>query len=387
MTRRLVLNAGSSSLKVALFDQGAVEVGRGALTGLGHEPAFEFQWAGSEETLRHSFDATALHMDEALDFVFAELGRAGALDGLGAIGHRIVHGGRKLTAPTLLDDAVLTYLRSLAPLAPLHQPYNLAIVDAARSRFKDLPQVGAFDTAFHATRPPLQRLYGLPRAILEAGVESYGFHGLSFDAIAGRLRTRFGEAAGGRVIVLHLGGGSSLCALAEGRSMATTMGFSPLDGPVMATRCGAIDPGVILHLIRRQGMDAAAVEDMLYRQAGLAGLSGLTGDMRELVASDAPQAQEALDYFVLTVCRQIGALVATLGGVDRLVFTAGIGENAPEVRARIAGKLGWLGIELDPAANRAGLEDIGHRDGVPALHVLRTDEERVVAEGMDACLA
>ena len=385
MTQWLVLNAGSSSLKFALYADGGAELMRGAISGIGHRPRLRIRRAdgqADEETL----GSGPIDMDAAAALVFDRLdsGPHGK-QGISAVGHRIVHGGQKLAGPARLDGPTLDYLSTLEPLAPLHQPYNLAIVAAAAQRYPDALQVGAFDTAFHAGRPALQKLYGLPRALIEDGIIAYGFHGLSFEAIADRLTRRFGPDAGGRALVLHLGSGSSLCAMQGGRSIATTMGFSPLDGPVMATRCGAIDPGVLLHLMLRKGMAPDAVEDMLYHRSGLAGVSGLSGDMQELMAADTPQAREALDYFALTVCRQIGALTAALEGVDRIVFTAGIGENSPAARAMVARRLAWLGVVIDEAANEAGAEDISSGQG-PALHVIATDEERMVARAIAAVI-
>ncbi len=385
MTRWLVLNAGSSSLKFALYADGGDERARGSVSGIGHRPRLRIRTAEGKTVDEVPGDAP-IDMDGALELVFDRL--EGGLPGkpaISAIGHRIVHGGRMLTGPSRLDGPTLDYLTTLEPLAPLHQPYNLAIVASAARRFPDAVQVGAFDTAFHAGRPALQKLYGLPRSLIDEGIIAYGFHGLSFQAIAERLAQRFGPDAGGRVLVLHLGSGSSLCAMRNGQSVATTMGFSPLDGPVMATRCGAIDPGVLLHLMLRKGMAPDAVEDMLYRRSGLAGVSGLSGDMQELMAAGTPEAREALDYFALTVCRQVGALTAALEGVDRIVFTAGIGENSPAARAMIARRLSWLGVRIDEAANEAGAEDISSGQG-PALHVFATDEERMVARAIAAVI-
>lgn len=385
MTRWLVLNAGSSSLKFALYADDGDERIRGSISGIGHRPRLRVRSAhgGTEE---QTLGGGPVDMDGAAELVFDRLesGPHGSRD-ISAIGHRIVHGGRRLTGPARLDGPTLDYLSTLEPLAPLHQPYNLAIVAASARRFPGALQVGAFDTAFHAGRPAVQKLYGLPRSLIDDGIIAYGFHGLSFEAIADRLTQRFGPDAGGRVLVLHLGSGSSLCAMQGGRSVATTMGFSPLDGPVMATRCGAIDPGVLLHLVLRKGMAPDAVEEMLYRRSGLAGLAGLSGDMQELMAAQTPQSREALDYFALTVCRQIGALTAALEGVDRIVFTAGIGENSPAARAMVARRLGWLGVSIDEAANEAGAEDISSGQG-PALHVVATDEERMVAHAIAAVI-
>ncbi|ODT89888.1 acetate/propionate family kinase [Phenylobacterium sp. SCN 70-31] len=381
MSGVLVLNAGSSSLKFALYEAGPETLLRlkGAATRLG----------GSEARLRIRV-GEAVELDRALpgpmpataaaEIVFDALAERGHLAGLDAIGHRIVHGGRTYTRPCRLDGAVLADLRRLTPLAPLHQPYNLDIVEAAALRFPDVPQVGCFDTAFHADRPRLERLYGLPRALADDGVLAYGFHGLSYEYVAGVLRQRDPATGGGRAIVAHLGSGASLCAMRDGRSVATTMGFSALEGLVMSTRSGSLDPGVILHLIQDRGMSADQVTTMLYQESGLLGVSGLSGDMLTLSASPAPEAAEAIDLFVYRVSRQIGSLVAALGGLDMLVFTAGIGENAPDIRARICASAGWLGVAVDPARNAEGAGTIAAATSKVEVLVVPTDEERAVAQ-------
>lgn len=257
---------------------------------------------------------------------------------------------------------------------------------AAALALPDAAQVGCFDTAFHADQPRLAHLYGLPRKLTEQGIIGYGFHGLSYAYIASVLRQRYGEGAGGRAIVAHLGSGVSLCAMDSGRSIATTMGFSTLDGPPMATRCGALDPGVVLHLIHGLGMSAPAVSEMLHRQSGLLGVSGISGDLRVLLASDQPAAREAVDLFVYRIGREIGSLAAALGGLDTLVFTAGVGENAPTVRARIAETGAWLGMTLDALRNEAG-DTLISADGAPVeVLVVPTDEQRSIARGVQAWL-
>jgi acetate kinase len=273
-------------------------------------------------------------------------------------------------------------LRDLIALAPLHQPASLDIVAAATRLFPHAVQVGCFDTAFHAARPRLATLYGLPRALTDAGIVSYGFHGLSFGYIAARLRDRHGAKAGGRAIVAHLGSGSSLCGMVEGRSVATTMGFSPLDGLVMSTRCGSLDPGVVLYLAQERKLPPDDIADMLYRQSGLLGVSGISGDMRTLEASDAPAAAEAIDLFVYRAGREIGSIAAALGGLDTLVFTAGIGENSPGIRERISATAGWLGVAIDVERNRRGETLISTEESAVEVLVIPTDEERAVAEQM-----
>ncbi|WP_337186275.1 acetate/propionate family kinase [Phenylobacterium sp.] len=381
MSGVLVLNAGSSSLKFALYGAGPGAPLRlkGAAARLG----------GSEARLRIRV-GEAVQADRALpgplpataaaEIVFDALDEGGHLAGLAAVGHRIVHGGRTYDSACRLDGEVLADLRRLTPLAPLHQPYNLDIVEAAARRLPDVLQVGCFDTAFHAGRPRLERLYGLPRALADDGVLAYGFHGLSYEYVAGVLRDRDPATAGGRAIVAHLGSGASLCAMREGQSVATTMGFSALEGLVMSTRSGSLDPGVILHLIQDRGMSADQVTRMLYQESGLLGVSGLSGDMLTLSASPAPEAAEAIDLFIYRVSRQIGSLAAALGGLDTLVFTAGIGENAPDIRARICAAAGWLGAAIDPARNAEGAGAIGAATSKVEVLVIPTDEERAVAQ-------
>jgi acetate kinase len=350
MRRFLILNAGSSSLKYAVYrdDGDVVRERRATVSGLSPD---------------------GMTVSAALDKVLNELEAGQALEGLAAIGHRIVHGGQLYTKSVVLTDDAIGALDDLIPLAPLHQPYGLHGVAAAQARFPMLPQVGAFDTAFHASIPELTRIYALPKALRDDGVLAYGFHGLSYAFIAGELRRRFGAEAGGRVIVAHLGNGSSLCALKNGVSIATSMGFSALDGLVMGTRCGSIDPGVVLYLMQVRGLDAKAISDLLYKRSGLLGLSGLSNDMRTLLASGATDAKMAVDKFVLEAVRHVGSLAAVLGGVDKLVFTAGIGENAPIIRERIITGCQWL------AATAATPFEV---------LVIPTDEEAMIAADVAA---
>ncbi len=278
-----------------------------------------------------------------------------------SVGHRVVHGGSDYAAPVLLDARHIDALRQLTPLAPLHQPHNLAGIDAISRLLPNVPQVACFDTAFHHDQPPLAQRLGLPREMHDAGIRHYGFHGLSYEYIASQLPVHLGALADGRVIVAHLGSGASLCALHERRSVATTMGFSTLDGLLMATRCGTLDPGVLLYLMQTRGMDAAALSTLLYEQSGLLGVSGISGDIRTLLAADTPTAREAIALFCYRVCREVGSLAAALGGVDALVFTGGIGEHAHTIRKRICADLGWLGSDL-------------------RVLTLPTDEECVIAQ-------
>ena len=330
----LVLNAGSSTLKYALYDA------------LGQ--------AKQQGKLEHdgSTDGFCRSLSDYLD----TLGSTS----LRAVGHRVVHGGSDYGAPVRLDAGHIEALRRLTPLAPLHQPHNLAGIDAITRLLPNVPQVACFDTAFHHDQPALAQWLGLTRALHEAGVRRYGFHGISYEYIASQLPQHLGERAEGRIIVAHLGSGASLCAMRERRSIATTMGFSTLDGLLMATRCGNLDPGVLLHLVEHHRMDIAALSKLLYQQSGLLGVSGLSGDMRTLLASDAPEAQEAVELFCYRIRREIGSLAAALGGLDALVFTGGIGEHSPAIRERICAELGWLGEDL-------------------SILTLPTDEESMIA--------
>ncbi|KAF1722336.1 acetate/propionate family kinase [Pseudoxanthomonas wuyuanensis] len=383
----LVLNAGSSSLKFAVFGQaaGLPLLLRGSISQLGHAPRLKIRCPGAADS-ETALGAAPMPPDAAVRTVFDELGKRDLLERIGAVGHRIVHGGLTFAQPSVLDSPTLARLRQLAPLAPLHQPYNLDIVELASGLLPAAIQIGAFDTAFHAGRPRQDRLYGLPRRLSDDGIIAYGFHGLSYAHVATVLRARDGARAGGRTIVAHLGSGASLCAMDAGRSVATTMGFSALDGLIMSSRCGSLDPGIILHLIRERQMSADAVSELLYERSGLLGVSELSGDMQTLLQSADPHASEAVELFVYRIGRQIGSLAAALGGLDTLVFTAGIGENAPIIRQRIGAAAAWLGVDIDPARNGQGETSIGSAASAVEVLVIAADEERAVAEGVMACL-
>ncbi len=375
----LTLNAGSSSIKFGLYDIAPEpeERLRGQIDRLG-EAGARLVLDGKETSVAAPDHAAGLRA------ILAALA-PGTGDGpIRGVGHRVVHGGPEIDGPRVLDDGAVAALDALSPLAPLHQPHNLAGIRAAMEAFPDAVQVACFDTAFHRGHPWVNDTFALPRHFYEAGVRRYGFHGLSYDYIAGRLAQDFPDLARGRTIVGHLGNGASLCALREGRSVGSTMGFSALDGLPMGTRCGQLDPGVILHLLA-EGMDAEALTRLLYRESGLKGLSGISHDMRTLLASDDPRAAEAVDYYVFRLSREIGALAAVLGGLDALVFTGGIGEHAGPVRARATETLGFMGLKVDAAANDANATEI-HAGPVPIL-VIPTDEERVIARATAAALA
>jgi acetate kinase len=388
----LVLNAGSSSLKFFVVRRSAGEGWRletqGQIEGIGTSPRIS---AKNESGVRVA--------DETLSPASVRDGR-GAIDALAqwlrgnyggsrvlAVGHRVVHGGPRFAAPMLVTPDVLRELRRLVPLAPLHQPYNIAAIEAAAERLASVPQVACFDTAFHRGQPEVATVVPLPREIRDAGVQRYGFHGLSYEYIASVLPEVAPEIADGRVIVAHLGSGASLCALRQRRSVDSTLGFTALDGLCMGTRPGALDPGLVLHLFQALAMTPKDVEALLYKRSGLLGLSGISNDMRVLLESDQPSARLAVDYFVYRAAKEIGALAAVLGGLDGLVFTAGIGENSAEIRRRICEASAWLGIELDGAANDGrGGRRISTAGSRVSAWVIPTNEELMIARHTGALL-
>lgn len=379
----LVLNAGSSSLKFQLFGLGEPGLQaelRGQVDGLGGAPRFRAVAADGAELATHGLAPDVADATHAVQWVWGWL-QPHLDDGrLLAAGHRVVHGGAGYAAPARVDDALLARLQALVPLAPLHQPHNLAPIRALAERRPDLPQVVCFDTGFHRTQPREAELFALPLAFHEQGVRRYGFHGLSYEWIARRLPGLAPRAAAGRTVVAHLGSGVSMCAMLAGRSVATTMGFTALDGCPMGTRTGSLDPGVVLWLLRERGMTPAAVESLLYRESGLLGLSGVSADMRVLLASREPAARDAIDYFTYRLAREIGSLAAALGGLDALVFTAGIGEHSPEIRAAVMQRCAWLGVEADDAANAAGGPCLTRPGSAVEAWRIETDEERLIAE-------
>ena len=379
----VVLNAGSSSLKFSVYEASGSAlnlVSRGQVEGLGSTPHFEAR----DDQERHLIDEAVEAGGEAFGHAeaFAHIARwlqteFGDHLAVAAVGHRITHGGVDFSEPTLIDTETLERLEKLNPLAPLHQPHNLAGVRAVQQLRPDLPQVGCFDTGFHKIRAKVAERFGLPNELFDRGVKRWGFHGLSYESITGQLSRIAPHVASGRVIVAHLGSGASLCAMRGARSIDTTMSFSTLDGLPMGTRCGALDPGVVLFLM--QQMTPEQIEDLLYRRSGLLGISGVSSDMRTLLASDDPRAAEAVDYFVYRTVREIGSLTAALGGLDALVFTAGVGENSALIRAKICEGLEWLGLELDSRANVSVETCISPPRRTPSVWVIRTDEEGVIA--------
>jgi acetate kinase len=387
----LVVNAGSSSVKFQVFGadgaRSLVRLIKGQMDGIGSRPRLRAEAADKTPLVDQPY---------SLDRV---TGVAAALDATGAwlvdtqklapiaVGHRVVHGGPDYDRPVLVDNEVLAHLERYVSLAPLHQPNNLAPIRSILARSPGLPQVACFDTAFHRGHNAIVDRYAIPERLYAEGVRRYGFHGLSYEYIASRLPEVAPEIANGRVIVAHLGSGASMCALAGGRSIESTMGFTALDGLPMGTRPGQIDPGVVLYLIQERRMTAAEVQDFLYRDCGLKGLSGISNDVRELDASAELKAQFALDYFAYRVGLCTGLLTAALGGLDAFVFTAGIGENSPAMRARIADKLAWLGGMIDPDANTAGRTSFARRDSRIGLYIVPTDEELMIARHTLALLA
>lgn len=382
MDALLVVNAGSSSLKFQVFGIVGMDLTRqirGKVDSIGTRPRLQATAADGTQLIDQTYDAKAVRdlpaaITEARRWLLT-------LEGfeLQAVGHRVVHGGPDYKRPVLIDAAVLDRLAGYQDLAPLHQPNNLAPIRLAMEINPDVPQVACFDTAFHRGHAKHTDCYALPRSFYDEGVRRYGFHGLSYEYIAERLRDVASRAAKGRVVVAHLGSGASMCALRDGRSIESTMGFTALDGLPMGTRPGQLDPGVVLYLILQKGMKAQAVSDLLYHDAGLKGLSGLSNDMRDLLASDDPHAALAVAHFVYRCVLNAGMLAAALGGIDAFVFTAGVGENSPPIRARIVEGLAWLGAELDPAANEAGAALISTAESRVAVHVLQTDEELMIA--------
>ncbi len=382
----LTVNAGSSSLKVGLFagrrdEQAPTLLARGTLDGIGVRPHLRATLADGRGVQDRSFDARLV---ADLPSAFRQL-RQALVEGLhgrrpALIAHRVVHGGLDYSAPLFVDAEALARLRRLEPLAPLHQPHNLAAIQAVFDSEPALPQVACFDTAFHAGRSQLSQLFGLPYTLYQQGIRRYGFHGLSFEYVSRRLAERAPRLAAGKLVIAHLGNGSSLCAIEGGRSIEVTTSFSALDGLPMGSRCGALDPGVLLHLLDR-GADARGLEDLLYRQSGLLGLSGVSSDMRSLRASGEPRAQLAIDYYAYHIAQQVGRLAASLGGFDALVFTAGIGENDAALRAQVVRQLAPLfDLRLDEQANRRNAERIGAADSARGLLVIPTDEESMLAQ-------
>jgi acetate kinase len=379
----LVLNAGSSSLKFCVYRNPQPKVWRletrGQIDGIGTAPKFLARNEAGERVADETLAASVNDGRAALDALADWLRGRYAGSKVVGVGHRVVHGGARYSGPTLVTPQVLADLRDLVPLAPLHQPYNVGAIEATAERLPGVPQVACFDTSFHRGQPAVAELVPLPREIRDRGVQRYGFHGLSYEYIASVLPEEAPEIADGRVIVAHLGSGASLCAMKHRKSVDSTLGFTALDGLCMGTRPGSVDPGVILYLFQSAGLTAKDVETMLYKKSGLLGISGISNDMRDLLANGAPEAKLAVDYFVYRAAKEIGALTAALGGLDALVFTAGIGENAPEIRHRICAASAWLGIELDADANARRETRISRPGSRVSAWVIPTNEELMIA--------
>jgi acetate kinase len=379
----LVLNAGSSSVKFSLYetalDRSLLAGAHGQIEAIGARPHFEVADAKGHRLADKTF-ANLDHFGAVAvihDWLCAEIGSEANLHGLG---HRIVHGGLAYTQPILIDQTVLAAIEDLVPLAPLHQPHHLAAIRTLAELAPNLRQVACFDTSFHRNQPAIAQKFALPRALTAKGILRYGFHGLSYEYIMSVIPTIAPDIADRRLIIAHLGNGVSMCAVNNGRSIASTMGFSAVDGLMMGTRTGALDPGVILYLLQHEGMQAKEIENLLYSRSGLLGVSGISSDMRILLASEAIEAKEAIDLFVYRIGRELGSLVAALDGLDGIILTAGIGEHSPIIRARICAQARWLGVELDTAANDEGRTRISSdRSSVP-VYVVPTDENRMVAQ-------
>jgi acetate kinase len=389
MQQILTLNAGSSSIKFALFENGSGlnECLRGQVEGLGTRPRLQAETAGKRIVDQPLDVAEADDHAAALAVVLRFLERQFESVSIAAVGHRVVHGGIDFSESVVLDEAKLAMLARLNPLAPLHQPHNLSGVRAAHLAFPDALQVACFDTAFHRAHPFVNDTYALPRELYDQGIRRYGFHGLSYEYVTARLGEVAPMHAAGRVVVTHLGNGASMCAILGGQSVGSSMGFTALDGLPMGTRCGQLDPGVVLYLLEEKGMTAPEVEDLLYRRSGLKGLSGLSQDMRELEAAGTPRALQAIEYFVVRTRRELGSMAAILSGLDALVFCGGIGENAWRIRERICQGFEWLGIELDEARNQAGGTIVSSERSRVRVLVIPTNEEMMIARHTARLLA
>jgi acetate kinase len=377
----LTLNAGSSSIKFSLFDKGVelVECVRGQIEGLGAKPHLQAERDGNtlvdEPLSANEITDHASALKLGLSFLEKVVGKMV----ISAVGHRVVHGGVSFSESVVIDDERLAILEELKPLAPLHQPHNLSGVRAAQRTFPNAVQVACFDTAFHRSHPWVNDTYALPREFYDAGIRRYGFHGLSYEYVIDRLREIAPLHEQGRVVVMHLGNGASMCAIRDSQSVGSSMGFTALDGLPMGTRCGQLDPGVVLYLMKAKGMSADQIEDLLYRRSGLKGLSGLSHDMRELEAAGTPQAMQAIDYFVFRIRRELGSMAAILAGLDALVFCGGIGEHAFRIRERVCRGLEWLGIELDDVRNQAHETVVSSDRSRARVFVIPTDEEKMIA--------
>jgi len=381
----LTLNAGSSSIKFAAFgvaDGGSISLlASGQIEGIGATPKGSISSAAGETTeLRFERSLGRMDHQAAMGAILGGLRAKGHDSSVAAVGHRVVHGGPDFVEPMLINGEALAKLRKLIPLAPLHQPHNIAGIEAAMKAFPSTPQVACFDTAFHRSHPFVSDTFALPRSYYDEGVRRYGFHGLSYEYITRKMRSIAPQIARDDMIIAHLGNGASMCAVKNGRSMASTMGFTALDGLPMGTRCGQLDPGVLLYLMAEKKMSADEITDLLYKESGLKGMSGISQDMRELEASDSPAARDAIAYFVARVRRELGGLAAVVDGAEAIVFTGGIGEHAWKVREAVLSGMEWMGIHIDIEANRASAQIISAKSSPTIVFVIPTDEERMIAE-------
>ena len=379
--RIAVLNAGSSSIKFALFEDDPDQslLFRGALENIGVGPKLAVEDSDGKKLVENEWRAEELNHASGTTAIFETI--IGLLGGtpVAGVGHRVVHGGTRFNAPVQVTKEAVAELKGLCPLAPLHQPHNLAPIEEILRVAPHVPQVACFDTAFHQSQPHLAQAYALPREITDTGVKRYGFHGLSYEYVSTRLRVVAPEFADKKIVIAHLGNGASLCAIDNGRSVATTMGFTAVEGLVMGTRCGSLDPGVLIYLMDEHKMDARALESLVYKKSGLLGVSGITSDMRTLRSSEEPRARDAIDLFIYRIVREIGSLTAALGGLDGIVFTGGIGQRDAKTRREVTAGCGWLGAVIDEEANANGEERIEAASSRLPIWVLPTDEERVIA--------
>jgi len=381
-----VLNAGSSSIKFALYSLNETLRFKGQVEEIGVAPRLYVTNSAGKAVAEKTWPSEGFdHQAATRELLQSAIELLQGAE-VAAVGHRVVHGGPDYSAPVRIDENVLASLAKLAPLAPLHQPHNLAPIRTIAEAAPHIPQVACFDTAFHRSQPRLAQTFAIPRNLTEAGIQRYGFHGLSYEYVTSQLGNLDPDLARGRTIIAHLGNGASLCAVHAGRSIASTMGFTAVDGLMMGTRCGAIDPGVLIYLMDNYGMDARAIEDLIYRKSGLLGVSGISSDMRTLHTSSEPAATEAIALFVYRIVREIGSLCGALGGIDGIVFTGGIGENDAGVRAEVARGCHWLGLALEKSRNTTGKGRISSDGSAVAAWVVRTDEERMMARHTSAVL-
>jgi acetate kinase len=388
ITHLLTLNAGSSSLKFALFEadgRAPMPLAKGQVEALGSSPHLVLRSGAGDKLEDRLLPKEEGHVhksshESALQHILDTLKSHFPAMNVEAVGHRVVHGGPRYAEPLRLTPEIVAELEEFIPLAPLHQPHNLSGITAAQRAFPDAMQIACFDTAFHRTHPWVNDTFALPRGLYEKGIRRYGFHGLSYEYVAGRLGEIAPDIAAGRAVIAHLGAGASMCAIKNGRSVASTMGFSPLDGLPMGTRCGQLDPGVLLYLLDHEGMSSKEIGDMLYKKSGLKGLSGLSGDMRELEEAGTPEAEQAIDYFVFRIRRELGGLAAALGGLDAMVFCGGIGENSVRIRSKICEDLHWIGLDVDEARNARGETLVSTATSRAKIFVIGTDEEAMIAK-------